>query len=145
MKFKTRLRVTFITIIFLPLLLTTLAFCVIGVYLMNAQPGVSIQNLDFAMISESVGNFTGHADNVYHQLTEQAEKDVALLENKEYLERMGSLLHSRSAYLLVRKNNEIFYTGNQEAAQQIFPLLPGFGEATWRRAQAIISARWTNM
>ena len=71
MKFKTRLRVTFITIIFLPLLLTTLAFCVIGVYLMNAQPGVSIQNLDFAMISESVGNFTGHADNVYHQLTEQ--------------------------------------------------------------------------
>ena len=128
MKFKTRLRVTFITIIFLPLLLTTLAFCVIGVYLMNAQPGVSIQNLDFAMISESVGNFTGHADNVYHQLTEQAEKDVALLENKEYLERMGSLLHSRSAYLLVRKNNEIFYTGNQEAAQQIFPLLPGFGE-----------------
>ena len=128
MKFKTRLRVTFITIIFLPLLLTTLAFCVIGVYLMNAQPGVSIQNLDFAMISESVGNFTGHADNVYHQLTEQAEKDVALLENKEYLERMGSLLHSRSAYLLVRKNNEIFYTGNQEAAEQIFPLLPGFGE-----------------
>ncbi len=128
MKFKTRLRVTFITIIFLPLLLTMLAFCVIGVYLMNAQPGVSIQNLDFALISETVGSFTGHADNVYKKLTEQAQKDVTLLEDREYLERMGNLLHSRSAYLLVRKNNEIFYTGNPEAAAQIFPMLPGFGE-----------------
>lgn len=52
MKFKTRLKVTFATIVFLPLLLTALAFCVIGVYLINAQPGVSVQNLDFAMISE---------------------------------------------------------------------------------------------
>ena len=64
MKFKTRLKVTFATIVFLPLLLTTLAFCVIGVYLINAQPGVSVQNLDFAMLSEPVGNFTGRADNV---------------------------------------------------------------------------------
>lgn len=128
MKFKTRLKVTFATIVFLPLLLTALAFCVIGVYLMNAQPGVSIQNLDFAMISESVGNFTGHADSVYQQLSAQAELDVSLLEDRNYLEKMGGLLHSKSAYLLVRRNNEIYYAGNQEAAEQIFPLLPEFGE-----------------
>ena len=30
MKFKTRLKVTFVTIVFLPLLLTALAFCVIA-------------------------------------------------------------------------------------------------------------------
>lgn len=128
MKFKTRLKVTFVTIVFLPLLLTTLAFCVIGVYLTSAQPGVSVQNLDFAMISEPVGNFTGRADNVYGQLVQQAEKDVSMLENKEYLDKMGALLHSRSAYLLVRKDAEIYYAGNEEAALQIFPMLPGFGE-----------------
>ena len=35
MKFKTRLKVTFITIILLPLVLTALAFITIGIYLMN--------------------------------------------------------------------------------------------------------------
>ena len=128
MKFKTRLKVTFATIVFLPLLLTMLAFCVIGVYLVNAQPGVSVQNLDFAMISEPVETYTGRANNVYRQLVEQAERDVALLEDRDYLERMGGMLHSRSAYLLVRRDNEIYYAGNQEAAQQIFNMLPGFGE-----------------
>ncbi len=35
MKFKTRLRVTFISIILLPLLLTIMAFVMIAIYLIN--------------------------------------------------------------------------------------------------------------
>ncbi len=37
MKFKTRLLITFLTIVLLPLLLTMIAFMSIGGYLMNAQ------------------------------------------------------------------------------------------------------------
>lgn len=40
MKFKTRLRVTFITIILLPLFLTAIAFCGIGLYLTSVQDGL---------------------------------------------------------------------------------------------------------
>ncbi len=46
MKFRTRLRVTFVTIIALPLVLTALAFCGIGLYLMNVQKGFPIEELD---------------------------------------------------------------------------------------------------
>ena len=42
MKFKTRIRVTFISIIVLPLVLTSLAFCGIGLYLVNVQKGFSV-------------------------------------------------------------------------------------------------------
>lgn len=44
MSFKTRLRVMFITIIVLPLILTSLAFCMIGLYLMNIQKGAPPAN-----------------------------------------------------------------------------------------------------
>ncbi|MCM1118787.1 MAG: HAMP domain-containing histidine kinase [bacterium] len=128
MKFKTRLRVTFATIVFLPLLLTALAFCLIGIYLMNSQPGVIDQNMDIALISESMETFTGHANDVYRQLAQQAQQDVTLLEDREYLSRMDNLLRPRSAYLLVRRDNEIYYAGNQEAAERIFNLLPEYGE-----------------
>ncbi len=127
MKFKTRLKVTFATIVFLPLLLTALAFCLIGIHLMNSQPGFVDQNMDIAMISESMDTFTRHADNVYRQLAEQAKRDVALLENMDYLEKMDGLLRPRSAYLLVRRGDVIYYAGNQEAAERIFGLLPEFG------------------
>ena len=42
MKFKTRLQVTFLMIIILPLVLTCLAFCGIGLTLMNVQRGMPI-------------------------------------------------------------------------------------------------------
>lgn len=128
MKFKTRLKVTFATIVFLPLLLTALAFCLIGVYLVKSQPDFVDQNMDIAMISESMETFASHADNVYRQLVEQTNRDVTLLENREYLEKMDSLLRPRSAYLLVRRGDEIYYAGNQESAERIFGKLPEFGE-----------------
>ena len=49
MKFRTRLRVTFVIIIVLPLLLTAVAFCAIGLYLMNAQKGFPIVRLDYTL------------------------------------------------------------------------------------------------
>ncbi len=128
MKFKTRLRVTFVTIIFLPLLLMVLVFCVIGLYLMNNSQGNTLQDLDVTMMAEPVQAFIGTADDIYRQLAEQADTDVQLLEDREYLERMDSSLRQRSAYLLVRRGDEIYYTGNEEAAQKIFDRLPGFGE-----------------
>ena len=47
MKFRTRLQLTFITIIILPLALTALAFCGIGLSLMDAQKGFPIEEIDY--------------------------------------------------------------------------------------------------
>ena len=66
MKFKTRLMVTFITIIALPLVLTAIAFIIIGVYLMNVQQGyTTIPALDYSMISESFQTYAQTADSAY--------------------------------------------------------------------------------
>lgn len=128
MKFKTRLRVTFITIILLPLMLTILAFMVIGIYLMSMQKGIGIHELDYSMMSESMQEFVNTTDEAYFVLEHQAEVDASMLENKEYLESVNSEVSRRSTYLIVRKGEEIYYTGNEDAARQIFDKLPDYGE-----------------
>lgn len=128
MKFKTRLRVTFITIILLPLMLTILAFMVIGIYLMSMQKGIGIHELDYSMMSESMQEFVNTTDEAYFVLEHQAQVDAAMLENKEYLESVNSEVSRRSTYLIVRKGEEIYYTGNEDAAHQIFDKLPDYGE-----------------
>ena len=50
MKFRTRLRVTFVTIIVLPLVLTALAFCGIALYLVNVQKDFPVVQPDYAII-----------------------------------------------------------------------------------------------
>ena len=62
MKFKTRLRVTFISIILLPLLLTIMAFVMIAIYLMNYSQGLSLTDIDYSMMSENFREFTNTTD-----------------------------------------------------------------------------------
>lgn len=127
MKFKTRLRITFITIIVLPLVLTVLAFLFIGVFLMNHQQGRSLTEVDYSLIGEAFQTFAATADNTYEEIEEQAERDITLLEDKEYLKKLNASISHKSAYILVRKNQEIYYTGNSAAAKKIFDKLPEFG------------------
>lgn len=126
MKFKTRLQVTFISIILLPLLLTVLALMMIGIYLMNFQKGFGLRDLDYAMISANLQDFVSDTDKLYGMLLEQAQKDPSLLEQKEYLEKMSTEASRRSTYLILRKDEELYYTGNPSASKSIFYKLPGF-------------------
>lgn len=128
MKLKTRLKITFVSFILLPLLLTILAFMVIGIYLMNVQKGYGIQELDYAMMSENVREFINTTDKAYFVLQEQIEKDPSKLEDREYLEEINSKVSRKSTYLIVRKNDDLYYAGNEEAAKVLFPKLPGYGD-----------------
>ncbi len=126
MKFKTRLRITFITIIVLPLVLTFLAFLFIGVFLMNDQKGHSLSEVDYTLIGEAFQTFAATADNTYDVIAQQAKEDVTLLEDKGYLKELNSDISRKSAYILVRKGDEIYYTGNTKAAKKIMDRLPPF-------------------
>lgn len=128
MKFKTRLRITFISIILLPLVLTIAAFLVIGIYLSSIQQGFDIRRLDYAMMSENVQQFVSTTDKVYYVLLDQVREDPSMLEDKIYLEKMNSEISRKSTYLIVRKDQDIYYAGDEAAARKIFPKLPGYGE-----------------
>ena len=128
MKFKTRLKVTFITIILLPLFLTILAFIMIAIYLMNAQQGRGIRELDYTMISDNMQDFVNVADGAYCELLDQVKKEPARLEDKGYLEHVNSDIARKSTYILVRKGDELYYAGDETAAKKIFTMLPAYGE-----------------
>lgn len=127
MKFKTRLRITFITIIVLPLVLTVLAFLFIGVFLMNYQQGHSLTEVDYTLIGEAFQTFAATADDTYEEIEVQAEQDISKLEDKEYLKKLNARISRKSAYILVRKGSEIYYAGNSAAAKKIFDKLPVYG------------------
>ncbi len=128
MNFKTRLQITFISIILLPLVLTIVAFLVIGIYLTSLQQGFDIRQIDYAMMSENLQQFVSATDAIYYKLLEQVKEDSSLFEDKAYLERMDAEVSRRSTYLIVRKDEELYYAGNMAAARKLFADLPGYGE-----------------
>lgn len=129
MNFKTRLRVTFFTIILLPLLLTTIAFVGIGGYLLNAQKEFDLVGINYSLLSEPTQVVDQISEEVFGKVREQIRADKSKLEDKGYLEEVNRLLTDKSSYVIVRKGTELYYAGNQAAADKIFTKLPGFGYA----------------
>lgn len=128
MKFKTRLRVTFVSIIVLPLLLTVLAFVAIAVYLSNVKAGGQMFKLDYDTMSENIQEFVNMTDQAYFTILDQAEDDPSKLEDKEYLQWVDSEIARKSTYLIVRKGDEVYYTGDEAAAKMIVDKLPEYGK-----------------
>ena len=128
MRFRTRLRVTFIVIIVLPLILTAAAFCGIGLYLTSAHQGFSVVRLDYTTMTENMREVAHATDDVFFTLKKQIEEDSSRLADIGYLEMVNSRISHKTTYILVRKEDSLYYAGNEEAAEAIFPELPGFQE-----------------
>lgn len=127
MKFKTRLKVIFATGLFLPLVLTTIAFIVIGAYLTSMQHGYTVEEINYSIMSESLQSHAANAEASYQILMDQMEQDISKFEDISFLEEINAKIRKKSSYLLVRKESELYYAGNKESVDTIFEMLPKYG------------------
>ena len=134
MKFKTRLIITFITIILLPLVLTSVAFWGISTILVrDARISYGTEPKNYAIIADSVEAFNEITEKIYNSLWEKADAHATDLEDKTYLQSISDELDSSYAYIVVRKNDSVYFTGNQIAAEKLFEMLPAYGQGTFNR------------
>lgn len=126
MKFKTRLIITFLTIILLPLVLACTAFLCIGAFLSRGQEEFGIRNEDYNILIDPTYASRVITDEVFLEVKELLEKDPSKLEDVEILARINDEIVGKSSYILVRKEDALYYAGNELAAKQIFDQLPEF-------------------
>lgn len=127
MKFRTRLLVTSLTIVLAPLLLTSLAFLFVGGYAEDAGDEAGILDGNNLSVSYTIENYSRITEEVLKAVKSQIEQDSSKLEDREYLNRISGELNNRLLYIIVRKGDSLYYTGNERAAERIFELLPEYG------------------
>ena len=129
MKFKTKLAITFLTIILLPVLLSLCAFLGIGTVMMRSggQTTYGEGMRAYSMMSESIDAFSQATDELFDTIQEQARENTHRLEDKAYLDKLNEEATDKSSYIIIRKGDQIYYAGNAAAAQQIFSRLPTYG------------------
>lgn len=129
MKFKTKLAITFLTIILLPVLLSLCAFLGIGTIMMRSGGQTTYDEgmRAYSMMSESIDAFSQATDELFDTIQEQARENTHRLEDKAYLDKLNEEAADKSSYIIIRKGDQIYYAGNAAAAQQIFSRLPAYG------------------
>ena len=115
MKIKTRLAIAFITITVVPIALIYIA--VMG--LVNYQ-GRSFQknyglNEQIDLLSgNSMQVFNRLTQGVYNTIRKAVDEDPAVFDNPEYLESLNSELEKKYSYLILRRGDEIVFSGSEE-------------------------------
>lgn len=128
MKLRTRLLITGITMTVLPAVLTVLAFFGIVYYLMsNSQPDSGLDKIDYTLMSGSVQEIATRTEEFYQEICVLLETNPVRFENKVFLDELDNYAEGKSSYIIVRKNDEIYYTGNEAAGEQLFERLPDYG------------------
>lgn len=122
MKFKTKLAITFLTIILLPVLLSLCAFLGIGTIMMRSGGQTTYDEgmRAYSMMSESIDAFSQATDELFDRIQEQARENTHRLEDKAYLDKLNEEAADKSSYIIIRKGDQIYYAGNAAARSRFF-------------------------
>lgn len=127
MKFRTRLLITSVTMVLLPLLLTCAALLVVGSHIEDAETPLGFFDRDNASFIYTIENYSRISEEVLEKVRQQIKEDASRLEDTVYLDEITLNLKDKSSYIIVRKDDALYYTGNNNAAKRIFHALPEYG------------------
>ncbi len=129
MKLKTRLVIAFFTIIIIPVLMAAMMVSMVCRY----QIGVVEKN--YGITGTTISDFTNSmqvlarvTEKPYHELKKMSEHTFEM-EDATELDQFNKKLENKNAYLLVRKDGTIVYTGNDDdRVKAVIEQLPGYGD-----------------
>ncbi len=127
MTFRKRLMVTFATVIVVPMLLFTISFIALGNYLIGEKG-------ELRGYTSIVGNYdTFDLDTV--QAFYEAEANPDRLQDVEFLDSLSAELHDSNVYLVVRRDEGLYYASDEAKAVADLSSLPEWEEETADRLQ----------
>ena len=127
MTFRKRLMVTFATVIVVPMLLFTISFIALGNYLIGEKGELK----GYTSIVGNYDTFDLDAVRAFHE----AEANPDRLQDVEYLDSLSAELHDRNVYLVVRRDEGLYYASDEAKAATDLSFLPEWEEEAADRLQ----------
>lgn len=86
-----------------------------------------IDKFDYTMMSGTMQENAMRTQDIYEKVSGQVKENSAVLENLDFLQNLNEEAEHKSSYIIVRKDEEIYYAGNEVASEKIFLYLPEYG------------------
>ena len=125
MTFRQRIIIAFSIVLVLPVLLFMISFIVIGNVLVRSG-GPGDRFADYTALSDDVQDYGAALDETYQRVSADLANDPSILEDEHYLLLLSEEVSGSNSYIIIRKDRDLYYTGNEAAASVDFPLLPSY-------------------
>ena len=128
MRFRTKLLITSLAIVIIPIILAVGTYLAIGRYLLYDQQVQEFSGgIDYGMVSDPSEAFSDMADEISQEIALAMLVNPFVLEDKAFLSEADSKVAGKYSFLLVKKGDEIYYVDNEKRAEEVIDELPDFG------------------
>ena len=128
MKLKTRLIIAFFVILFVPFLMFAVAFFGFSKYQMRMIEQSYGVPMSLESLSDSMQVIGKSTEQIFNKLKVQAKEDPVQFLDRDYLDQVNETIADKPSYLLVRKDDKLYYSGTDEDVTKLFAELPAFRE-----------------
>lgn len=130
MKLKNRIIISFFVIILVPLVLTGIALMGFTSYQVRSiEKQYGIEGITYESLSNNTYLLSKMTQKIFDNLQRTALNSPENLEDEKYLDKINKELVAKNAYLLVRKDRSMIYSGSEVDVQTILTELPDYGDA----------------
>ncbi len=127
MRFRTKLLITSLAIVVIPLILSLGTYLALGRYLVYKQQVQKFSGVDYGMVSDPGGTFAKLTDSLVVEITDNILANPFILEDKGYLEELDQRVAPKYCFIIVKKDKEIYYVANRDRAKAVISELPDYG------------------
>ena len=137
MKLRTKLIITFLLLILVPVLFTGLALFGFGQHQINSIKQLyGVENPTYETLSDTTGMLNRVTMGTYLSMQQKAAEDPDAFEDEGYLNTLNLELETRYSFLVVRKGSSYSYCGREAsppAGLRGLRYVPGCGHLYGRR------------
>lgn len=127
MKLKTRLIISFITVMILPFMLSlTVIVGFANLQLRSIEKNYGIHDVDYKVFTNPMNTLNEVTKQTFHELTVTTEQKTEKMESQQYLRKVDKELNAINSYLVVRKEENTIYAGDN-LTEQVWEKLPEYG------------------
>ena len=127
MKLKTKLLITFFTIILVPMALIYVCMTALGSYQRRSlKSDYGISGVGDLYSGASVQVFNSMTMSIQQDISKAAQSDPDQFEDRAYLVTLNQKLAGKYSFLIVRRGDEILYNGGDLNAEELEAELPDY-------------------
>ncbi len=128
LKLKGRLLIAFFVMITMPVMLITISASTIVSFQLNSiQSSYDVETSTLKVISNPIQILNRLTREVYNDVRLTALKDPEKLEDRTYIENINKELKEKYSFIIVRKNQNFTFVGDEEKLSTMKDSLPRFG------------------
>ena len=129
MKLRTKLIITFLLLILVPVLFTGLALFGFGQHQINSIKQLyGVENPTYETLSDTTGMLNRVTMGTYLSMQQKASEDPDAFGDEGYLNTLNLELETRYSFLVVRKGSSYSYCGREGIGNTLLPRLPDYGD-----------------